>query len=408
MSNSSSDGMEYYHVGGSVRDKVMGKTPHDYDFAVTGATREGLEQKHGPSVGNQFPVHIDTVPGFEHLGKQEIAAARIEKKIPDQEGHKAFTVDFGPHVSIEKDLQRRDFTMNSMAIHTKTNELIDPFGGKKDIENKVIRHTNDSAFIEDPQRVLRMARFSAKLSDFKIHPETEKLASKINISSLDPEAHFKEMSKALDTEKPSRFFETLHRTGHLKQIHPELDKLNGIQHAPHPEDVWEHSMMAVDHAAKQGLPTEWRYAVLNHDLGKGSTPIGMPHYDHESRSKEHSNMVSDRLKVPNKFKDTSSWFAANHMRMHNVDKMSHGTLTKFAMDINNKGFDVNHVIGASKADQEGRGNPIPTGDFNRLRQAVKVVGAVKADDIVAKGYTGPQVGQLLHEKRVNALKGAGL
>lgn len=391
--------IKYYIVGGAVRDMLMGKIPHDYDFVVVGATEDYMNEKYGDSVGEGFPVYLGIVPGYEHLGKVEIAMARTEVKIGD--GHKGFAFKFSPDVTLEQDLQRRDFRMNAITKDIITNEIIDYYGGQEDIKNETIRHVNSKGFIEDPLRVMRMARFSAKLG-FDVSLETLELSKNIDIGSLTIERVWGEIYKALDSESPEKFFRVLLLSGHLSQFFPELVKLIGIEQAHHEEDAFEHTMMALQETVKKKLPIEVKFALLLHDLGKGETPkdILPHHYEHEERSYQLVKDVCKRWKVPYNYEKLAVWFAKEHMRLHATDEMGLGTLIKFAETIVKNYFDVETIIKMSECDSQGRYKE----NWQNLREAMEVIRTTTADDIVAKGFEGKKVGELLHQKRVETLR----
>jgi tRNA nucleotidyltransferase (CCA-adding enzyme) len=391
--------IKYYMVGGVVRDMLLGRNQSDYDFVVVGATKEYMETTYGNSVGEGFPVYLGIVPGYEILGKVEIAMARKESKVG--EGHKGFTFEFGPEITLEEDLQRRDFTINAMAMDIFTKQITDCYGGQEDLKNNIIRHVNSKAFVEDPLRVLRMARFSAKLG-FKIHPDTIKLSKEINISTLTIERIFQEVSKALDTEHPEVFFETLLATGHLNNFFPELVKLVGIKQAHHQEDAFEHVMLSLKEITSRKMRNAEKFAMLLHDLGKGETPkeILPHHYEHEERSYKIAKDVCSRWKVPYEYEKLATWFALNHMRLHETDTMSLGKVIRLAEFIVKNNFDVGTIIHMSESDSQGRYQLT----WEPLRNAVMVIKNVKADDIVAKGFSGKIVGELLHQKRVECMR----
>jgi len=391
--------IKYYLIGGACRDMLMGETPHDYDFVVVGATEEYMKEKYGDSVGEGFPVYLGPVPGYEHLGKVEIAMARTEVKIG--EGHKEFTFKFGSDVTLEQDLQRRDFTINAIAQDLDTKEIIDYYGGQEDIKNKIIRHVNSDGFIEDPLRVMRMARFSAKLG-FEVAQETLELSKSIDIGSLTIERVWGEIYKALESRSPEKFFRVLLLSEHLSQVFPELIKLIGMEQVHHDEDAFEHTMMALQEAVRRDLPIEARFALLLHDLGKGETPkdILPHHYDHDDRSFEIAKDICLRLKVPYTYKKLATWFTKEHMRLHTTEEMRLGTIILFAETIIKNGFDIQMIIEMSESDSQGRYKV----DWTRLKDAIKIIKITSADDIVEKGFEGKKVGELLHQKRVEALR----
>lgn len=402
--------MKYYIVGGAVRDMLLGYEPKDFDFVVVGATQEEMMQLYGDSVGEHFPVYIGMVPDFEHLGKVEIAMARTESKISYLEGHKAFRCEFGKNITLEQDLERRDFTINAMALEPYTNEIIDPYSGQKDLENKIIRHVNKETFIDDPLRALRMARFAATLN-FNIHIETLELSKKINISSLPIERIWIETQKALSSKNPIKYFDILLETGHLKQFLPELVMMVDVPHIHHIEDPFEHTMMVIQEGVNFNLPPEAIYALLLHDIGKAFTPKEtLPHhYEHDKSSALLAEEISERLKAPIKYKKLSIWFARNHMKLHKINEMSYKTLTKLSVDIIKNKLDPIMIIKMSLSDVLGRKNNILyDNDYERLLKAIEIVSKIDAKDIVEKGITGIKVGELLHQKRVEALRKASI
>lgn len=404
------DIMKYYIVGGAVRDMLLDYEPKDIDFVVVGAEQEDMINLYGDSVGEHFPVHIGIVPDFEHLGKVEIAMARTECKIPYLKGHKAFRCEFGKNITLEQDLERRDFTINAMALEPYTNEIIDPYNGQKDLKNKVIKHVNKDAFIDDPLRALRMARFAATLN-FNIYPETLELSKKIDLSSLPIERIWVETQKALSSKNPRKYFDILLETGHLKQFLPELTMMVNVPHFYHIEDPFEHTMLVMQEGVNFDLPSEAIYALLLHDIGKAFTPeeVLPHHYEHDKVSAVLAKEISDRLKVPIKYKKLSVWFAKNHMKLYKINEMSYKTLTKLSVDIIKSKLDPTMIIKMSLSDALGRkADTFYDNDYERLLQAIEIVSKIDAKDIVEKGVTGIQVGELLHQKRVEALRKAGI
>lgn len=393
---------KFYLVGGAVRDRIIGKIPKDYDFVVVGATEQYMKDTYGEPVGNDFPVWLGRVPKHSDLGICEIAMARKETKTG--EGHKGFSFDFGEHITLEEDLQRRDFTINAIAEDMETGEIIDFFGGVEDIENKIIREANTKAFTEDALRVLRMARFSAKL-EFKIHSDTMELAKAINISNLTTERVWWEINKSLATEHPRLFFDTLRDTGHLQHFFPELVKLIGLEHR-HEEDAYEHTMMVLQEGVKSRLPQKEMFGLLTHDLGKGETPKEeLPkHHDHDKRSMTIIRAISKRWAIPTNYTKLALWFAENHMRFHNLNEMNLGKIIKMASQIYNGNISIFSVMCMVECDQKGRIGENLTTDMKRFVLAHFVIMNTKADEFVEKGFKGKQIGDMLHQKRVENLK----
>ncbi|MCB5161031.1 tRNA nucleotidyltransferase [Marinomonas algarum] len=205
---------QVYLVGGAVRDRLLGLPVVDRDWVVTGATPEQLEQQGYQQVGKQFPVFLHP------KNKEEYALARREKK--QGEGYTGFICDFSPNIPLEEDLARRDLTINAMAQDSQ-GQLIDPFHGQKDLNERTLRHVSD-AFIEDPLRVLRIARFAARFHDFGfcIAPDTMALMQAISesgeLSTLSPERIWKELEKALNTPHAQIFFEVLREANALPRL----------------------------------------------------------------------------------------------------------------------------------------------------------------------------------------------
>ena len=300
-------------VGGAVRDALLGLDVADRDWVVVGGTPEELVARGFLPVGKDFPVFLHPTT------KEEYALARTERKTA--RGYHGFAVHAAPDVTLEQDLARRDLTINSIAacahidwatgqFGTEFNlnpaDLIDPFGGQQDLRAKVLRHVTD-AFREDPVRILRVARFAARLTDFTVAPSTMQLMKDMvahgEADALVAERVWQELSRGLMEAKPSRLFDVLRECGALKRLLPEVDRLWGVpQRADyHPEvDTGVHLMMVLDMAARLDAPLPVRFACLMHDLGKGTTPTDVlpKHIGHELRSAKLSKTVCARLRVP--------------------------------------------------------------------------------------------------------------
>jgi tRNA nucleotidyltransferase (CCA-adding enzyme) len=400
--------MKFFLVGGACRDEIMGKQPKDWDFAVENSTPEEMTKLYGEPVGNDFPVWLGRVTGYEDLGVCELALCRKETSTGNK--HTDFAFDFGPGVTIEEDLARRDFTANAIAKEIETGQIIDPYNGRKDIEDKVLRVVNPKAFIEDGLRVFRLARFSAQLK-FNIAPETLKLAQKIDTSGITIERIWKEIRKALASDDPPRFFDALRATGHLKQFFPELAQMYGVPQAHHDECAYTHTMMVLREGVKCGLPEMEMFALLCHDLGKGTTPKEeLPkHIGHDQRSMELAKRVGKRWKVPTKHIKFAVWFAENHMRLHWIPDMNLGKIVKMADQMLNSNYSIFSIMEMAKCDEAGRTGEkedMPPTDISKLARAYAIIPNIHADEFVEKGFKGKQIGELLHQKRVNALRKA--
>lgn len=303
--------MKIYVVGGAVRDELLGLPVQDRDYVVVGATPENMLAQGFRPVGKDFPV-------FLHPGTQEeYALARTERKIAP--GYKGFVFHTDDAVTLEQDLARRDLTINAMA-KDEDGALIDPYNGQEDLRRRVFRHVSH-AFVEDPVRILRIARFAARFADFTVAPETNALMQDMvragEVDALVPERVWQELARGMMEKKPSRMFSVLRDCGALAHILPELDALWGVPQPAgyHPEiDTGEHVMMALDYAASRAYSLGVRFSALMHDLGKGATPpVHWPsHHGHEERGVELLQGICDRLKVPNDCRDLAIITAREH------------------------------------------------------------------------------------------------
>ena len=333
--------MQIYMVGGAVRDALLGLPVQDRDWVVVGATPEQMVQAGFLPVGKDFPVFLHPVT------KEEVALARTERKTAP--GYHGFAFYAAPDVSLEDDLSRRDLTINSIAVQAintpatgknsskndwkidfqqfkdpSNGQLIDPHGGLRDLQAKVLRHVS-SAFAEDPVRILRLARFAARFADFSVAPETMALMRQMvasgEVDALVPERVWQEIAKGLMEQQPSRMFKVLRDCGALVRLLPELDKLWGVpQRAEyHPEiDTGVHVMMVLDMSAQLGCSLPIRYACLCHDFGKGTTPAEVlpRHIGHEERSVRLLQEVSARLRVPTECRQLAEVVAREHGNIH--------------------------------------------------------------------------------------------
>ncbi|MDR2787042.1 MAG: multifunctional CCA addition/repair protein [Candidatus Accumulibacter sp.] len=312
--------MRIFSVGGAVRDELLGLPVQDRDFVVVGASPEMMLARGFQPVGKDFPVFLHPVT------REEYALARTERKAGH--GYKGFTFHASPEVTLEEDLARRDLTINAIA-RSREGTLIDPFGGVADLEARLLRHAGP-AFVEDPVRILRVARFAARFIDFSIAPETMALMRRMVESGeadhLVPERIWQELARGLMEAVPSRMIRTLRECGALGRILPALDRLFGVpQRADyHPEiDTGVHVLMALDCAARQGFVLPVRFAVLLHDLGKGLTPAAdLPrHPGHEARGVVLAKEACACLKAPAECRDLAVLMAAHHGDIRRVPEM---------------------------------------------------------------------------------------
>ena len=399
--------MQVYCVGGAVRDELLGLPVKDRDFVVVGSTPQAMLDAGCKPVGKDFPVFLHPKTHDEY------ALARTERK--SGSGYTGFVVHADESVTLEEDLSRRDFTMNAIA-KSDDGTLIDPYNGVADIQAKIIRHVSN-AFVEDPVRILRAARFAARFADFTIAPETMQLLRKMvengEVNALVAERVWQELSRGLMEQKPSRMFEALRACGALKVILPELDRLWGVpqpaQH--HPEvDTGVHVMMVIDYAAKQNFNLPVRFAALTHDLGKGTTPVDIlpRHIGHEERSVQLLKDVSRRLRVPNDCKELAHIVAKFHGKLHAVSKMRPDTLLKFLMELDaiRQPERFNDFLKACEADSRGRTGlencELP--EITLINTALRAALNIDAGAIV-KGITEPEkIKQAVFDARLEAVK----
>lgn len=399
--------MKLYQVGGSVRDELLGLPVKDRDWVVVGASPQDLLAQGYIPVGKDFPVFLHP------RTKEEVALARTERKTAP--GYHGFHFHAAPEVSLEQDLMRRDLTINAMA-RAANGELIDPYGGQRDLRAKVLRHVSP-AFAEDPVRILRVARFAARLPDFSIAPDTLKLMQDMvqagEVDALIPERVWQEMARGLMEQQPSRMFEVLRACGALARFLPELDRLWGVpqpeQH--HPEiDTGVHVMMVIDTAAQCGFSLPVRFASLLHDLGKGMTaPEAWPkHHGHERHSEMLVRQVCARWKVPNDSRDLALIVAREHGNIGRVLEMRSSTQLQLLerCDALRKPERFAQLLDACEADFRGRANheqqPYP--HRQSWLNILQTVQNVDAGAVAARYTEKPQaIRSAIHAARVSAL-----
>jgi tRNA nucleotidyltransferase (CCA-adding enzyme) len=384
--------MQIYSVGGAVRDELLGLKVKDRDFVVVGATPQAMLDAGYKPVGKDFPVFLHPKT------HEEYALARTERKTGA--GYKGFAVHAAPDVTLEEDLARRDFTINAIAKDAD-GKLIDPHNGRADIQAKTLRHVS-AAFAEDPVRILRAARFSARFTDFTIAPETLSLMRQMvqsgEVDALVPERVWQELSRGLMEAKPSRMFEVLRDCSALQKILPELDKLWGVPQPPkhHPEiDTGVHVMMVIDYAAKQNFNLPIRFAALVHDLGKGTTPADVlpRHIGHEMRSVHLLKDVCKRLRVPNDCKELAVMVAKFHGKLHQVCKMRADTLVEFLTELDafRQPERFKDFLKACECDSRGR-TGLENCDLPETRLILAALQAAQNIDAgaIAKQYVEPE------------------
>lgn len=399
--------MQIYMVGGAVRDELLGFPVKDRDFVVVGSTPEEMVALGYRPVGKDFPVFLHSET------HEEYALARTERKTA--RGYKGFQVHASPEVTLEEDLVRRDLTINAIA-KDKHGNLIDPYGGQADIKDRILRHVSP-AFAEDPVRILRTARFAARLPGFTVARETYALMRRMvedgEVDALVPERVWQELSQGLMEAKPSRMFSALRECGALERILPEVDRLWGVPQPAqyHPEvDTGVHVMMVVDYAASRGYSLPVRFAALTHDLGKGTTPVEMlpRHLGHEERSANLVLEVCKRLRVPNDCKELGVIVARFHGKLHKVYEMRAGTMVQFLQDIDaiRQPDRFREFLLACESDSRGRtgyeSNPFTQADF--LLKALDAVSGVNAGEVASKFDEPEKIKAAVFEARVEAVK----
>ena len=373
--------LETYLVGGSVRDELLRLPVKDHDYVVVGSTPEEMERLGYRSVGKDFPVFLHPE------NHDQYALARTERKVA--RGYKGFKVYASPKVTLKDDLARRDLTINAIA-KDKYGKIIDPFNGIKDIKSGLLRHVSP-AFSEDPVRILRTARFSARFG-FSVAPETLTLMSEMvrngEVDALIPERVWMELARGLMEKKPSRLFSTLRDCGALKRIIPEIDILFGVPQPEkwHPEiDTGEHIMQVIDYAASKEYSLEIRFAALTHDLGKGVTPRSRwpSHTGHEKHSERLVKNLCERIRVPRTCRDLALLVARFHSNIHRIEELNPTAIVDMllAVDAFRKPERFKAFIHACACDFHGR-----TGYTNKLYpQATRIYEAFNAANRVDSG-----------------------
>lgn len=403
--------MRVYEVGGAVRDSLLGAPVGERDWVVVGASPVEMLKLGYRQVGKDFPVFLHPETG------EEYALARTEIKTGP--GYTGFEVHADPDTTLEEDLARRDLTINAIA-RDEEGALIDPYGGVRDVEQRVLRHVSD-AFSEDPLRVLRVARFMAQLArhDFKIAEPTRALMAAMTesgeIDALRPERVWLETRKALVTARPDLYFATLRECGALARVFPEVDALFGVPQPPrwHPEvDTGVHTLMALKMAAQLSDSLAVRFAVLVHDLGKGTTPENEwpSHRGHGKRSVELIGRLCERIPVPGKLRRLAEIVAEHHGAAHQALKLRPGTLLKLIerADGLRQPERFEEFVLACEADARGRldreETPYPEGAL--LRSALDAASAVTSADVDAE-LDGSELGQAIREERLRAIERLG-
>ena len=400
--------MNTYLVGGAVRDRLLGYPVREYDWLVVGETAEAMLAQGYRPVGKDFPVflHPET--------REEYALARTERKTAP--GYKGFAVYATPEVTLEEDLQRRDLTINAMAIDSE-DRLIDPFRGQYDLQHRILRHVSP-AFSEDPVRILRVARFAARYAHlgFKVAEETRQLMHDMVMNGeaahLVAERVWTELHKALKENTPSEFFRVLKACGALRVVFPEIDALFGIPQPEkyHPEiDTGIHALMALDQATQLSEHAEVRLAALLHDLGKALTPSRYwpSHHGHEQNGLPVLDRFCERLRIPKNFKTLCLHVMQYHTHCHRALELRADTLTDMLQAIGAFKADsrLDDFILACEADARGRtgfeNRNYPQADF--VRAAANEAAVIETAAVLRSDLQGAQIGAAIRQLRIAAI-----
>jgi tRNA nucleotidyltransferase (CCA-adding enzyme) len=410
--------MKTFLVGGAVRDTLLGRPFTERDYVVVGAQPDDLLALGFRPVGKDFPVFLHPQTGDQY------ALARTERKTGA--GYYGFATRFSPDVTLEEDLARRDLTINAMAQSIDDSDggsVVDPYGGRRDLESRLLRHVSP-AFVEDPLRVLRVARFAARFAPlgFTVAPETLQLMQDIvrsgELQALVAERVWVETERALGEKTPTVYFEVLRQCGALAARFPEIDRLFGVPQPEkwHPEiDTGIHTLQVLDVASELSEETTVRFAALVHDLGKGVTPPDQwpSHIGHELRGVGIIGEMSERLKIPTDFRELGQLVSHEHQRIHRATEMADSTVLGVleATDAFRRPERFDKALLACEADARGRGpelraRPYPQAQF--FRDCLRAAAAVKLDAEVMKKLAGPAIAQAVRAARVEAVRAVRL
>lgn len=395
--------MKVYLVGGAVRDQLLGLPYHEKDWVVVGSTPEQLINQNFRQVGRDFPVFLHPVTN------EEYALARTERK--SGSGYYGFKCDFSPSVTLEEDLGRRDLTINAMAMD-HNGQIIDPFHGQLDLQKRVLRHVSP-AFVEDPVRVLRVARFAARYYSlgFRIAEETRFLMYKMvkngELHHLVPERVWQEWERSLKEINPEQFILTLRSCDALKVIFPEINSLFGIPNPSnyhHEIDSGIHTLLVLKAVVKLTDDPVVRFAALVHDLGKTVSPIQYwpQHIAHDNAGIAIIDQLCDRLKIPNEFRQLAVVVSKYHLKVHLLSELRANTIvnTLEAVDAFRRPHLFNNLLLASQADAEGCGKNVNYLQAKGWRYILSECVKISPQNLIAQGYKGRAIKDALHQKRV--------
>lgn len=400
--------MQIYLVGGAVRDTLLGLEPTEFDWVVVGATPQQMLDQGYKQVGKDFPVFLHPQTGDEY------ALARTERK--SGHGYHGFQVHASPDVTLEQDLLRRDLTINAMA-RASDGELVDPHGGRDDLEQGFLRHVSP-AFVEDPVRILRVARLAARLDrwGFRVAHGTHALMKKMvrdgEVDYLVAERVWNEFSRAMAADRPWRFVEVLRACGALARLFPELDRLFGVpQPAQHHggRDTGSHMIEVLKQATELSDSPVVRFAALVHDLGKGQTPAEIlpSHHGHEQAGARLVESLCERLRCPKEYRELAVTAARLHGKVHRALELRPATLVDLLRDCDafRRPQRFDDLLTVCKADARGRPGreklAYPQADY--LRQCLTAAAAVSTAELAARGLSGPAFADALRQQRCQAV-----
>jgi tRNA nucleotidyltransferase (CCA-adding enzyme) len=408
--------MNAWIVGGAVRDALLGLPVNDRDWVVVGSTPQAMLDAGYTPVGLDFPVFLHPQT------HEEYALARTERKAGP--GYHGFTVHAAPDVTLEDDLARRDLTVNAIAQHPQTGALVDPHGGQADLRARVLRHVSP-AFVEDPVRLLRVARLAARFADFSIAPETMALLRQMvadgEVDALVPERVWQELSRGLMTDRPDRMLTVLRDCGALARLLPEVDALWGVpqpeQH--HPEvDTGAHLLLVLQQTARLAAPLAVRFAALCHDLGKGTTPQAEwpRHIGHEARSAVLARQLSERWRVPSDCRALADLCAREHTNVHRSTEFGAAALVRLLdrCDAWRRPERFADLLLACECDARGRtgfeDRPYPQRPrlLAALAASRQIDSAAVAAEAAAAGAKGPSIGAAVLAARTAAVAAAAV
>jgi tRNA nucleotidyltransferase (CCA-adding enzyme) len=399
--------MDIYLVGGAVRDQLLGRSPHERDYVVVGATPDDLLARGYRPVGKDF-LHPAT--------GEQYALARTERKTGP--GYHGFATHFAPDVTLEEDLARRDLTINAMA-QDAAGGIVDPYGGRRDLEARLLRHVSP-AFVEDPLRVLRVARFAARFAPlgFRVAPETlalmRTIAASGELAALVAERAWVEIERALGEARPVTFFEVLRDCGALDAIFPEIAALFGVPQPPtwHPEiDTGEHTLQVLAVAAELSGDTTVRFAALVHDVGKALTPPDQwpRHIGHEEAGARLIERMATRLKAPTEHRELAVLVARHHARVHRVGEQRPAKVLELleGVDAFRRTGRFERFLLACEADARGRGPELRARPYPQaalLRAALTAAASVRLDPDLLARDKGPVIAERMRAARIEAIR----